>query len=326
MAKTRSGKIATILSDPMWQGIAAVTAIVALFLTVIVWRNPVPVEPNEPVHTPHITSALPGVVELIGTNTPAPGTKLADIHGIVQVYVPAGCFMIGSDPAKDRYARLEEQPQHRVCMAEGYWLDAYEVTNAAYQQFIDAGGYTTRDYWLDAGWQWKQSSYITEPANLDGFTDSQQPRVGVSWYEAEAYAKWRGGRLPTEAEWEYAARGLDSLTYPWGNTWNSGTLNSESALGKTTPVGSYESGKSWVGAYDLAGNAWEWAADWYSDSYYQQRVKDDPTGPENGQLRVVRGGSWLYTQMYARAACRKGFFPTDRDNNVGFRIIARVRP
>jgi formylglycine-generating enzyme required for sulfatase activity len=202
-------------------------------------------------------------------------------------------------------------------------MDAYEVTNAAYQKFIDAGGYTTREYWSDAGWSWKQGNNITGPKASSGFTDAQQPRVGISWYEAEAYAKWRGGRLPTEAEWEYAARGPDSLLYPWGNTWDGSKANTyENNYGKTKPVGSYESGKSWVGAYDLAGNVWEWVADWYSDTYYQQRVKNDPAGPDSGQSRVVRGGSWYDFRSYARAAYRFYWLPYFRYDYFGFRVCA----
>jgi iron(II)-dependent oxidoreductase len=269
------------------------------------------------------------------TPTPGLGTKRTDAHGIAQVYVPAGCFQTGS--TDQQVAALNEQyrtsyfnnelPQHQVCLTQGYWLDTYEVTNAAYQAFIDAGGNTTRDYWSDAGWSWKDSR--TAPDDCESaYNDPQQPRVCVSWYEAEAYAKWRGGRLPTEAEWEYAARGPDALIYPWGNTWDGSKANTaENEYGKTTPVGSYESGKSWVGAYDLAGNAWEWVADWYSDTYYQQQVKDDPTGSASGPYRVVRGGSWSHYLSYARAVSRDSFIPVGRDCCLGFRVVlVGVRP
>lgn len=220
------------------------------------------------------------------------------------------------------YWFTREQPPHQVCITKGYWIDAYEVTNAAYQQFIDAGGYTTRDYWSEAGWSWKGSRTTPDDCGSK-YNDPQQPRVCVTWYEAEAYAKWRGGRLPTEAEWEYAARGPDALIYPWGNTWDGSKANTyANNYGKTKPAGSYESGKSWVGAYDLAGNVWEWVADWYSNSYYQQQVKNDPKGPSSGQYRVLRGGSWDHAQGVARAACRLRFSPDYRSNYVGFRVVS----
>lgn len=192
-------------------------------------------------------------------------------------------------------AKQHQTPATRLSSVHWiHWIDSYEVTNTAYQQFVNAGGYTTQSYWLDAGWSWKQSNKITGPRAYPNLTDPSQPRVGVSRYEAAAYAKWRGGRLPTEAEWEYAARGRDLLIYPWGNTWGAKKANTyEEGYGSAKSIGSYEGGKSWVGAYDLAGNALEWVADWYDAGYYQQAVRNDPQGPACGDSRVIRGGSWV---------------------------------
>src|SRR5688572_3395274 len=128
----------------------------------------------------------------------------------------------------------------------------YPVTNAAYEQFIADGGYKKRAFWSADGWTWVvEKLEITRANDSEGFTDPQQPRVGISWYEADAYARWRGGRLPTEAEWEYAARGPQSLIYPWGHTWDKNKANTfDGGPGVTTSVGSYENGISWCGAYD----------------------------------------------------------------------------
>jgi formylglycine-generating enzyme required for sulfatase activity len=232
--------------------------------------------------------------------------------------------MMGSDPAKDSLARPDEQPAHQVCITQGYWLDAYEVTNAAYQKFVNAGGYTTRAYWSEAGWTWRSAYSMTGPTSCGNlFEKPQMPRACISWYEAEAYASWRGGRLPTEAEWEYAARGPNSLIYPWGDKWDSRQFEAESKLPK--PVGSYAGGKSWVGAYDMAGNDWEWVADWYSADYYQQRVKNDPTGPGGGRDRVMRGGSHYYDRTFARAAYRRWVGPSGIPNRGSFRVVSNAK-
>jgi formylglycine-generating enzyme required for sulfatase activity len=164
-----------------------------------------------------------------------------------QVRVPPGSFVMGNrDPAVEPppWAAAElagEQPAHEVAITREFWIDKYEVTNAAFQKFVDAGGYQTRAHWSDGGWVWlaAQSSKVL-PMRC-GFEEPDMPRVCVTWYEAEAYARWRGGRLPTEAEWEYAARGPESRVYPWGNTFDPARANvvESQAL---TPVGSHPNG------------------------------------------------------------------------------------
>jgi formylglycine-generating enzyme required for sulfatase activity len=283
------------------------------------------------------------------TPTPTPVPPRTDSQGILQVWVPAGCFKMGSDPAKDYQAQEDDQPAHDTCFTKGYWLDQYDVTNAAFDPFVKAGGYTTRAYWSADGLNWKQSQNITGPETgcSQESTYPQQPRVCVSWYEAEAYANWRTKtakdgtvyRLPTEAEWEYAARGPKSLIYPWGNTFDGTRLNycdkncSEAYADKsvddgyayTSPVGKYEKGKSWVNAYDMAGNVMQWTADWYDAAYYVNAPKNDPTGPTRGTIRVLRGGSWLNEQWVARSALRISYKnPGDRNTNMGFRLVGGV--
>jgi formylglycine-generating enzyme required for sulfatase activity len=192
------------------------------------------------------------------TATLAPGQTHLDGAGIQQVWVPAGSFLMGSDeatiqellalnpPAWVQREFASEQPQHEVRLTAGYWIDKYEVTNQAFQAFIDAGGYTRQAFWSEAGWQWlsQQSPESLSRSCMGEAADL--PRRCVTWYEAEAYAHWRGGRLPSEAEWEFAARGPQSLRYPWGNEFDSQLCNVVDSQGPVA-VGSYPGGASWVG-------------------------------------------------------------------------------
>ncbi|HLY25810.1 MAG TPA: SUMF1/EgtB/PvdO family nonheme iron enzyme [Aggregatilineales bacterium] len=236
-----------------------------------------------------------------------PGTTQTDDAGVNQVWVPAGCFMIGSDPSIDPLSQPNESGAYQVCFASGYWLDQTEVTNAAYQKFMDADGYKQQIYWSAQGWQWIQSGHISQPRTIQGFDAPNQPRIGVSWYEADAYAHWRGGQLPTEAQWEYAARGPKSPIYTWGNTYSAGAANVDRIIGRTAPVGIYPKSDSWAGAKDMTGNAWEWTASTYGDS---------------GDQRVAKGGSWDSLPSMARAAARIPYSAASRDNEIGFRIAS----
>jgi formylglycine-generating enzyme required for sulfatase activity len=261
-------------------------------------------------------------------------TKVLEPSGITMVYVPAGEFLMGSADS-DPKADDEEKPQHTVYL-DGYWIGQTEVTNAQFAKFIAAGGYSKPEYWTDNGWWWKESQGITQPFY---WTDVQwnnpdYPVVAVSWYEAAAYAKWAGVRLPTEAEWEKAARGTDGRTYPWGNSWDTTRLNfcdrnctvewkdstADDGYGTTAPVGSYASGVSPYGVLDMAGNVWEWVADWYSASYYSQSPASNPGGPTWGTGRVVRGGCWDSDRGRTRCAYRQGIGPDYNDIYCGFRV------
>lgn len=164
---------------------------------------------------------------------------------------------------------------------------------------------------------------VSGHANQVFVSYAQQPRICVSYYEAEAYARWRGGRLPTEAEWEYAARGPLDWIYPWGNVFDPSKANTfESKFQKIVEVGSFPTGASWIGAQDMVGNVYQWVADWFGD--YQSASQNDPTGPANGLLgRVNRGGSWVYDHNYARTAHRTSYSP-EVWGPVAFRIVASL--
>jgi iron(II)-dependent oxidoreductase len=234
---------------------------------------------------------------------PAPATR-TDSKGVVQVWVTPGCFRRGADPARDRHALWFETPQHDVCLSRGFWIDRFEVSNAAFARFVQETGRRVAD----------------PPA---GFSAPDQPRVWVSWKEAEEYARWRGARLPTEAEWEYAARGRANRIYPWGDEWDPKRANTKEAGRKTTlPVDSHPGGASWCGAYHMAGNAWEWTADWYSAEIFRRAERRDPPGPPRGATRVLRGGSWGAPFTSARCARRANGSPEQRSVAVGFRVVS----
>jgi formylglycine-generating enzyme required for sulfatase activity len=163
---------------------------------------------------------------------PGAGTRLTDPKGVAMVYVPAGKFLMGSNDNDD------EKPRHEVAIVQGFWLDLTPVTNEMYGRFVKEGGYESHEFWTDAGWRWVQKEKKAGPTDYNEFTDPQQPRVGVSWYGAYAYCRWRGGRLPTEAEWEWAARGPENRIYPWGNTFDVNRVVCEQNSGdKTALVG-----------------------------------------------------------------------------------------
>lgn len=262
------------------------------------------------------------------------GDVRTDAQGIEQVWVPAGCFLMGTTPEQTkaifdqnppafvRGAIGSEQPQHEVCLTEGYWIDKTEVTHAAFQAFVDDGGYENQTYWSEKGWEWLQKQAIDQfdQRCVDVMADDQ-PQVCITWYEAEAYAAWRGGKLPSEAQWEYAARGPDSHIYPWGDEWDAALANVLDTDGLTA-VGSYPDGASWVGALDMAGNAMEWVQDWLDKQYYKESPKDDPPGPEKGSVKVEKGGWWDSNPFVARSSYRHFEDPpTYQDHHIGFRIV-----
>jgi len=240
------------------------------------------------------------------------------------VYVSKGEFLMGSDECDpDDF----EYPEHTVYL-DAYWVYKHEVTNAQFAVFLNAQGNQE-----EGGMTWLED--VDEDARIrqsggewvpdSGYGD--HPVVEVSWYGAQAYCEWAGGRLPTEAEWEKAARGTDGRTYPWGEESPTCSLAQfDSCSGQTVPVGSFPNGTSPYGALDMAGNVEEWVGDFFDSDYYSTSIGNNPTGPESGDYRVFRGGAWDNSEWNLRTARRFGFWPNSSHDRNGFRCILEEVP
>jgi serine/threonine-protein kinase len=293
--------------------------------------------PLPPTDTPLPPAATPTPVP--PTDTPIPATPTL-VTGMV--FVPAGEFTMGSPEGE---GEDDEHPQRTVYL-DAFYISQYPVTNEQFSQFVDAVGYRTDAEKAGSGWIWTGQAWeLVEGADWrhprgpgSSIADRMDhPVVQVTWNDAEAYCQWAGKRLPTEAQWEKAARGTDGRSYPWGNSAPDGRklnccdVNCEvdgrdssvdDGYVDTSPVGHYEAGKRPYGAYDMAGNVWEWVADWYEADYYSKAPERNPQGPGSGEKRVTRGGSWYNLQWVARCAYRTGLDPDVRDYSIGFRCAA----
>lgn len=236
------------------------------------------------------------------------------------VYIPAGEFWMGSDDKDEN-----EKPMHKVYV-DAYYIDKFPVTNAEFVRFVEATGYVTEAEEAGKGWIWQSEwrevagacwRHPTGPGSaVDDKMDN--PVVLVSWNDSRAYCRWAGKRLPTEAEWEKAARGTDARKWPWGNEWDPSRLNSgERGHGTTTPVGSYGVGSSPMGVSDMAGNVWEWVDEWYKP-YPGSPCKDEDFGEK---YRILRGGSWDSFGHNARCANRTRNLARACVNVNGFRCV-----
>jgi formylglycine-generating enzyme required for sulfatase activity len=274
--------------------------------------TPIPTETPTPTQTPLPTftpTEAPTPLPPTDTPTPAP---------LDMVHVPAGEFIMGNDEGNS-----DERPAHTVYL-DAFYIDITEATNAQYRECVEAGECNAP---LDATY-------------YDNADYDQHPVVHVNWSDADAYCRWAGKRLPTEAEWEKAARGTDGWTYPWGNVFNKSKLNfcdvhclydwrdalADDGYTETSSVGSYPAGASPCGAMDMAGNVWEWVADRYNSGYYSQSPERNPQGPEFGELGpdaselgVLRGGSWQDGQRDTRCTIRFEYTLGNKYSAVGFR-------
>jgi formylglycine-generating enzyme required for sulfatase activity len=274
--------------------------------------------------------------------------------GADMVLVPAGAFWMGS-AAADIQIRVTEcqrsvKPENRGKCAEwfadegpqrqvfldAYYIDRQEVTNARFEKFVAANQYRTT---AEAeGWGWvhlvrdgraqrekiKGATWRT-PGGPGTTAPADHPVVQVSWYDADAYCKWAGKRLPTEAEWEKAARGVDGRRYPWGEEWAATRANGDMGAKATRPVGSYPSGASPYDIHDMTGNVFEWVADWQDPAFYQKGQDRNPAGPATGEQRGLRGGGWHSQPIALRAASRGSGVPDFRYNYTGFRCAKGLR-
>ncbi|MBF0423373.1 MAG: SUMF1/EgtB/PvdO family nonheme iron enzyme [Magnetococcales bacterium] len=217
--------------------------------------------------------------------------------GSVMVYIPAGEFEMGDGEDTDC-------PKH-VVNVSGYWIGVYAVTNGQYLKFVRESGHRP-----PGNTHWK------EVAKAD------HPVVDVSWEDAVAYATWSECRLPTEAEWEKAARGPLGLKYPWGDEFDGSRCRYNGNRGNETtcPVYGYGEGVSGYGLYNSSGNVWEWVSDWYDGNFYANSPRGNPQGPNSGSDRVLRGGGWDGTPANVRSAYRGRNDPGFRGNGLGFRL------
>ena len=297
-----------------------------------------------------ITACAPATSAPAPTTTPVPATSTATIistptlgigstltsdkDGMTLLYVPAGDFMMGND-ADDALAECQkfrsdcqlgwftdERPPHSVHV-DDFWIDQTEVTNAMYAKCV-ADGICKEP---TDKWSYSHPSYYDNP-EFDRY-----PVIFVDWNMAKTYCEWAGRRLLTEAEWEKAARGENASVYPWSDTFDGSLVNFcdtnctfddgnksfNDGFADVAPVGSYPSGKSVYGALDMAGNVWEWVADWYGARFYSNSPFSNPLGPASGQYRVLRGGSWYSNINFVRSADRLGHPPTNSDFFIGFR-------
>ncbi|WP_372369913.1 formylglycine-generating enzyme family protein [Candidatus Uabimicrobium sp. HlEnr_7] len=234
------------------------------------------------------------------------------------VHVPTAEFKMGFE---------DEEPEHQVVLSE-YLIDKYPVTNKQFAKFIDSGGYQFQGFWSDLGWQWRVNNSISLPAFWDNpkFNDALLPVVGVSWYEAMAYAAWVGKHLPTEAQWELAAKGTDGRQFPWGNEAPcSQRANFRGQSNHLTSVNNFDDIASAYGCIDMAGNAWEWCYDWYDDDYYEKSCRENPVGPPQSEdeEKVCRGGAFSYDIDTLKVYHRFFGIITLRDKSSGFRC-ARI--
>jgi formylglycine-generating enzyme len=242
-------------------------------------------------------------------------------HRAPMVHIPAGTFSMGSAGGS-----AAESPVHQVHI-NGFWLDVTPVTNQAYADFVAESGYQTEAEQAGGAWGFHEGQFQNVPElcwkTFATTGRAEHPVILVSWNDAAAYCEWAGLRLPSEAEWEMAARGGPAgAAYPWGNATPDGTQSNFAAdpygVPGTSPVLQHR--PNGFGLYDMVGNVWQWCSDWYGEAFYAESPDCDPKGPTSGITRVRRGGAWNVIQPFRlRCANRGAMLPSQTATNMGFR-------
>jgi len=278
---------------------------------------PVPPTQIQPTQTPKDQNLKES------TSAEGQAFRIRELDGMPEILISAGAFMMGCDPENNAGVDCMPDilPLHEVELS-AYTIDQFEVNNAQYTGCVSAGKCTEPKILGNTD----RPDYYLNPDYAD------HPVVAVDWRQADNYCRWVGGRLPTEAEWEKAARGEDLRPYPWGfepagcskANFNSGTEGRCSD--GTTKVGSFPEGASPYGVMDLAGNVWEWTNDWYDWTYYQTSPKIDPKGPETGYHKIVKGGAWDYSGNVMTISYNSDHAPQEFKSSFGFRCVRPVTP
>jgi eukaryotic-like serine/threonine-protein kinase len=245
------------------------------------------------------------------TFTPTPSVT-PTASAVPMVFVPDGEFTMGND-----HGDSEDKPAHPVYLSS-FYIDTYEVTNSSYRSCVMEG-------------VCQPPTYLGSETRLSYFDDPQYnnyPVIWVNWDMARTFCEWRGMRLPTDAEWEKAARGKDARSYPWGEGYDCGhanfSPNDQACVGDTAEVGRYPLNVSPYGAFDMAGNVWEWVQDWFMDGYYLESPLDNPAGPDSGTERVIRGGAWVSKYYHLTTYNRDRKVPSLTAKSIGMRCACRA--
>lgn len=290
--------------------------------------------------TPTATLPLPNLTPTVPIDDIVVDYQVNPKDSMPMVFVPAGEFTMGNNGEN---ADKNESPEHQVYL-DAFWIYQHEVTNRQFGEYIQQTGLMTSAE--IQGWSWVfgngskkvDGAFWSAPEGYDTNVNNRQdhPVVHISYSDAVNYCKWAGGRLPTEAEWEKAARGTDSRTFPWGESpvtgseanfcdvqcsmeWSNKSYDDNYAT--TAPAGTYPEGGSVYGVMDMAGNVWEWVADYYERRYYEDSPLDNPLGPDSGENYVIRGGSWVSEPQYLTCTTRYLSDPDETSNDHGFRCV-----
>ena len=302
---------------------------------------------DESGYKPDNENSLRGIDVLAKLGDPRTGVTT----DFVFCEIPAGKFLMGSNKKDDKHAYDDEEPQFEYNIKHNYFVSRYPVTNAQFDLFVnDPQGYANERWYTDAGREWRNKVKQDRPPKQGGAFDlPNHPVVNVTWYEAVAFTRWltnklreeKAGlnvwendkirevsvdftrcevRLPSEAEWEKAARGEKGLRYPWGNDFNQEKVNSNMIIGSTSAVGCFPAGQSPYGLLDMSGNVYEWCATQWTKGYKDYN-KNENNNLEGDDLRVLRGGAFYDNERYVRCAYRGNFDPSGRTHDFGFRVV-----